>query len=111
RLSRDWINQIIGVKRDTARHLVSGASMANVAALDAARRAKAPAQIQNKGSQSCAQALRVYASEEAHHSVAKAAALLGIGRDNVRLISVDERYKIKLDELVAAIEEDRAAGQ
>jgi len=36
--------------------------------------------------------------------------LLGIGRDNVRLISVDERYKINLDQLVAAIEEDRAAG-
>jgi aromatic-L-amino-acid decarboxylase len=54
--------------------------------------------------------LRVYASEETHHSVAKAAALLGIGRDNVRLIGVDERYKIRLDELVAAIEEDRTAG-
>ena len=110
RLTIDWIKQIIGFNRDAAGLLVSGGSMANMAALAAARRAKAPAQIQNKGSQSCAQALRVYASEETHHSVAKAAALLGIGRDNVRLIRVDERYKIKLDELVAAIEEDRAAG-
>src|SRR5205807_2632764 len=84
--------------------------MANMAALAAARRAKAPPEIQNKGAQFCSRTLRVYASEETHHSVAKAAALLGIGRDNVRLISVDERYKIKLDELVAAIEEDRAAG-
>jgi len=81
-----------------------------MAALAAARRAKAPAQIQNKGAQSCAKTLRVYASEETHHSVAKAAALLGIGRDNVRLVSVNERHKINLDELVAAIEEDRAAG-
>ena len=110
RLTIDWIKQIIGFNRDAAGLFVSGGSMANMAALAAARRAKAPAQIQNKGSQSCAQALRVYASEETHHSVAKAAALLGIGRDNVRLIRVDERYKIKLDELVAAIEEDRAAG-
>jgi aromatic-L-amino-acid decarboxylase len=52
----------------------------------------------------------VYASEEAHHSIVKAAALLGIGRDNVRMIGVDERYKINLDALVAAIEEDRATG-
>ena len=110
RLTIDWIKQIIGFNRDAAGLFVSGGSMANMAALAAARRAKAPAQIQNKGSQSCVQALRVYASEETHHSVAKAAALLGIGRDNVRLIRVDERYKIKLDELVAAIEEDRAAG-
>jgi len=84
--------------------------MANMAALAAARRAKAPAQIQDKGAQFCTEALRVYGSEETHHSVAKAAALLGIGRDNVRLISVDERYKINLDQLVVAIEDDRAAG-
>src|SRR5205823_8899080 len=82
----------------------------NMAALAAARRAKAPAQIQNKGAQSCGKTLRVYASEETHHSVAKAASLLGIGRDNVHLVSVNERHKINLDELVAAIKEDRAAG-
>src|SRR5213082_1655134 len=110
RLTIDWIKQIIGFNRDAAGLFVSGGSMANMAALAAARRAKAPAQIQDKGAQFCTEALRVYASEETHHSVAKAAALLGIGRDNVRLISVDERYKINLDELVAAIEEDRAAG-
>ena len=110
RLTIDWIKQIVGFNRNAAGLFVSGGSMANMAALAAARRAKAPAQIQNKGAQFCAQALRVYASEETHHSVVKAAALLGIGRDNVRLIGVDERYKINLDELVAAIEEDRAAG-
>jgi aromatic-L-amino-acid decarboxylase len=110
RLTIDWIKQIIGFNRDAAGLFVSGGSMANMAALAAARRAKAPAQIQDKGAQLCAQALRVYASEETHHSVAKAAALLGIGRENVRLISVDEHYKINLDQLLAAIEEDRAAG-
>src|SRR5438105_537218 len=108
RLTIDWIKQIVGFNRNAAGLFVSGGSMANMAALAAARRAKAPAQIQNKGAQFCAQALRVYASEETHPSVAKAAALLGIGGDNVRLISVDERYKIRLSELVAAIEEDRA---
>ncbi len=110
RLTINWIKQIIGFNRESAGLFVSGGSMANMAALAAARRAKAPAQIQNKGAQFSSGTLRVYASEETHHSVAKAAALLGIGRDNVRLISVDERHKINLDELVAAIEEDRAAG-
>jgi aromatic-L-amino-acid/L-tryptophan decarboxylase len=110
RLTIDWIKQIIGFNRDGAGLFVSGGSMANMAALAAARRAKAPPRIQNKGAQSCTQALQVYASEETHHSVAKAAALLGIGRDNVRLVSIDEGYKINLDQLVAAIEEDRAAG-
>src|SRR5881394_1785709 len=110
RLTIDWIKQIIGFDRDAAGLFVSGGSMANMAALAAARRAKAPPEIQNKGAQSCAKALRVYASEETHHTVAKAAELPGIGHDNARLISVDERYKINLHELVAAIEEDRTAG-
>src|SRR4026209_1341504 len=110
RLTIEWIKRIIGCIRNAAGLFVSGGSMANMAALAAARRAKAPPEIQNKGAQSCSRPLRIYASEETHHSVAKAAALLGIGGDNVRLIRVDERYKINLDELVAAIEEDRTAG-
>src|SRR5438552_2100173 len=110
RLTIDWIKQIIGFNRDAAGLLVSGGSMANMAAPAAARPANAPAQIQDKGGQFCTEALRVIAFEENPHSVAKAAALLGIGRDNVRLISVDERYKINLDQLVVAIEDDRAAG-
>ena len=78
--------------------------MANMAALAVARRAKAPPEISTDGAQSCSRALRVYASAEVHHSIAKAAALLGIGRNNVRMIGVDERYKINLDALVTANE-------
>ncbi len=110
RLTIDWINQIIGFDPKGAGLFVSGGSTANMAALAAARRAKAPPEISEKGAQSSRRALRVYASEEVHHSVPKAAALLGIGRENVRMIAVDESYKIKSDVLAAAIEEDRAAG-
>ncbi len=110
RLTIDWIKQIIGFDPDAAGLFVSGGSMANMAALAAARRAKAPPQISSEGAQSYSRALRVYASEEVHHSIAKAAALLGIGQDNVRMIGVDERYKVNLDALVAAIEEDRNLG-
>jgi aromatic-L-amino-acid/L-tryptophan decarboxylase len=110
RLTIDWIKHIIGFDPNAAGLFVSGGSMANMAALAAARRAKAPPEISNEGAQSCSRALRVYASEEVHHSIVKAATLLGIGRDNVRMIGVDEQYKIDLDALVAAIEEDRATG-
>src|SRR5207248_10588194 len=48
--------------------------------------------------------------EETHHSIAKAAALLGIGRDNVRTIRVDEHFKIRIDDLTAKINEDLDAG-
>ncbi len=110
RLTIDWIKQILGVNADAAGLFVSGGSMANLAALATARRAKAPADLTSKGAQSIPQVMRVYASQETHHSVAKAAALLGIGRDNVRLVGVDKCFKIRLDDLVAKITEDLAAG-
>jgi len=110
RLTIDWIKQILEVDAAAAGLFVSGGSMANLAALAAARRARAPADLTSKGAQCLRQAMRVYVSEETHHSIAKAAALLGLGRDNVRTVGVDERFKIRIDDLVAKITEDLEAG-
>ena len=110
RLTIDWIKQILGFDADAGGLFVSGGSMANFAALAAARRVKAPEALLNKGAQSLPQAMRVYTSTETHHSVAKAAALLGLGRDNVCAIGVDERFKIRVGDLVAKITEDLEAG-
>jgi aromatic-L-amino-acid decarboxylase len=103
RLTLDWIKQIIGLNREAAGLFVSGGSMANLAALAAARAAKTPRSSSDK-------AMRIYASEETHHSITKAAALLGIGPENVHFISVDDRCKIRIDQLVNAIQADRSAG-
>src|SRR5437764_12886228 len=110
RLTIDWIKQIVGFNAEAGGLFVSGGSMANFAALAAARRAKAPEDLLNKGAQSLPRAMRIYASTETHHSVAKAAALLGIGRDNVRVVAVDERYRMRIDDLEAKIAEDFEAG-
>lgn len=110
RLTIDWIKQIVGFEANAGGLFVSGGSMANLSALATARRAKAPPDLTSKGAQCLHQAMRVYVSEETHHSIAKAAALLGLGRDNVRVIGVDERHKIRIGELVAAITEDLEAG-
>jgi aromatic-L-amino-acid decarboxylase len=110
RLTIDWIKQILGLDAQASGLFVSGGSMANLAALAAARRARGPADLTSKGAQCLRQAMRVYVSEQTHHSVAKAAALLGLGRDNVRTIGVDERFKIRIDDLVAKITEDLEAG-
>ncbi|HWM25694.1 MAG TPA: aminotransferase class I/II-fold pyridoxal phosphate-dependent enzyme [Chthoniobacterales bacterium] len=110
RLTIDWIRQILGVETHAAGLFVSGGSMANLAALATARRAKAPADVTSKGAQCLQRAMRVYISDETHHSIAKAAALLGLGRENVRSVGVDERFKIRIDELVAKITEDLGAG-
>jgi aromatic-L-amino-acid decarboxylase len=110
RLTIDWIKQIVRVDASAGGLFVSGGSMANLAALAVARRVKAPADLTSTGAQCLRQAMRVYVSKETHHSIAKAAALLGLGRDNVRTVGVDERFKIRLDDLVAKITEDLEAG-
>ena len=106
RITIDWIKQILGIPTSAAGLFMSGGSMANLAALAAARRAKAPDDLTSKGVQSFSKVMRVYASRETHHSVSKAAGLLGLGRDNVRLIDVDQRFKIRIDTLIATIDDD-----
>ena len=100
RLTIDWIRQILGFNPGAGGLFVSGGSMANLAAIAAARQAKnfSPGP------------LRMYASSETHFSIAKAAALLGIGRQNVQDVAVDERFKIRVDDLVARITADLEAG-
>jgi glutamate/tyrosine decarboxylase-like PLP-dependent enzyme len=101
RLTIDWVRQILGFAPGAGGIFLSGGSMANFAALATARQARA----NNSG-----RTLRVYASTETHYSVAKAAALLGLGGENVRRIAVDENFKIRLDDLTARITQDLAAG-
>jgi glutamate/tyrosine decarboxylase-like PLP-dependent enzyme len=100
RLTIDWIRQILGFNAEAGGLFVSGGSMANFAALAAARQTK-----------NCSlDRLRIYASSETHFSIAKGAALLGIGRENVRHIAVDEHFRIRVDDLVAQITADLEAG-
>jgi aromatic-L-amino-acid decarboxylase len=54
--------------------------------------------------------LRYYASTEAHSSVEKAGIVLGIGRDGLRRIPVDARFRMDAVALRQAIHEDLAAG-
>jgi aromatic-L-amino-acid decarboxylase len=54
--------------------------------------------------------LRVYTSEQAHSSVEKGAITLGLGHASVRMIPVDEAFRMDVGALAAAIAEDRAAG-
>ena len=101
RLTIDWIKQIIGYHPGAAGLFVSGGSMANMSALAVARRSKAPTKSQT---------MCVYCSQETHHSIEKAAALLGIGQDSVRKVAVDENLRIRIDDLVAKISEDIEKG-
>ena len=53
-------------------------------------------------------ALRVYASDQAHSSVEKAAITLGIGERNVRRVPSDATYRMSVSALRSAIDEGLA---
>ncbi len=99
-----WLGEALGCAGFSGS-LCGGGSSANLMALAMAREAKAPA------NQKGAQAGVVYASDEVHMSVPKALALLGLGYGSLRQVPTDERFRIKLDALAQAIEEDARAGK
>ena len=106
-----WIGSIVGFPPDAEGILVSGGSMANFTALAAARRAKTPGNVREDGLAGEGRPrLAVYASDQVHHCVDKAVDLLGIGTRNLRKIETDDRFRIRVDRLEAAIAEDRRAG-
>lgn len=101
-----WLVEAIGLQSGQfAGSLCGGGSAANLMGLAMAREAKAPA------NESGAQPGVVYASTEVHMSIPKAVALLGIGRQNMRLIPVDADFRMKPDELDRAMTEDRQSGK
>jgi glutamate/tyrosine decarboxylase-like PLP-dependent enzyme len=100
RMTIDWIRQVLGFPAEASGLFVSGGSMANLAALAAARQTKNDSLGR----------LRLYASSATHFSIIKAAALLGIGRENVQHVAVDERFRMRVDDLVAKINADLEAG-
>jgi aromatic-L-amino-acid/L-tryptophan decarboxylase len=98
-----WLAEAVGCD-GFAGHLVGGGSSANLMGLAMAREAAAPAN--EDGARPCA----VYASAEVHMSVPKALAVLGVGRANLRLIPVDDAFRMRPAALASAIEGDRDAG-
>ncbi|MGC1450480.1 MAG: pyridoxal-dependent decarboxylase [Candidatus Sulfotelmatobacter sp.] len=101
----DWLSQAIGCPGFRG-HLTGGGSSANLMGLAMAREAKAPA-----NENGIAPGGVVYASSEIHMSIPKSVALLGIGRDNLRLIATDGSFRMIPDDLEANILRDQAAGR
>jgi glutamate/tyrosine decarboxylase-like PLP-dependent enzyme len=105
-----WLGSLFGYPETAGGILTSGGSMANLMALSVAMHEKAPVDLRKAGLSALASPLVVYTSTEAHRSVEKAVAILGLGLDHVRKIPVDSDFRLRLDLLGRAIEEDRRAG-
>jgi len=82
--------------------------MANFVGLKVARDRMASGDIRTEGLVGGSR-LRVYASEEIHAVADRALDMLGIGTRNPVKIPVDEHFRVRIDLLERAIEEDKAA--
>lgn len=87
--------------------LQDSASSATLCALLAARERATGYTSNDRG---CDGRLVAYASTQTHSSLEKGVKIAGIGRENLRLIAVDERQAMRPELLAEQIERDRQAG-
>jgi glutamate/tyrosine decarboxylase-like PLP-dependent enzyme len=104
----DWMAQWFGLPKHTAGGLLtSGSSMANLLGLAAARH-RAVRNVRRDGLNEAR--LTGYVSREAHSCISQAFELLGLGRDALRRIGVDDSFAIDIERLRAEVKQDRAHG-
>jgi aromatic-L-amino-acid decarboxylase len=107
----DWLRQMVGLSDQWAGVVHDTASTATLTALLCARE-RASAFSQNAGGlQELEAPLVVYASDQGHSSIEKAALLAGFGKANLRLILTDDHHALRMDLLKEAIEMDLRTGQ
>ena len=110
-----WLMELIGFPTDGSMGLLtSGASVASIVALAAARHRAAAEDgwnVRGEGLQGGRPSFVLYTSEQGHSCLQKAAELLGLGAGAVRSVAVDEQFRMNVSALRDAIAEDRAAGR
>src|SRR5207253_123940 len=111
RLVVRWLAELVGYASESQGLLTSGGSMANLTALFMAHRDKAPQDVAAKGLQRALDApMTIYASDQVHLSIPKAADILGLGREQVRAVASDEMFRLDVRSLRGQIEADVRAG-
>lgn len=105
-----WLRQMIGLPNEFEGVIYDTASISSLCAIAAARESVSELSVREQGLGGSNIRLRLYASEQAHSSIDKAAITLGIGSEGVRKVPTDSEFRMDASVLARAIEEDRAAG-
>jgi len=105
-----WLGALIGYDENARGLLTSGGSMANMTALMIAHRAKTGSEASRRGLWRSNAPMIIYASEQVHMSIPKAADILGFGREHVRLIGCDDQFRLNVNLLRKSILADVKAG-
>jgi aromatic-L-amino-acid decarboxylase len=104
-----WLAAQFGLPEGSGGLLSSGGAMANFIGLKAARDSKAGFDVRALGVAG-APPMTIYASEEVHSVVDRAADMLGLGEYAVRHIATDAEFRMKPAEVRHAIQDDIAQG-
>ncbi|MFH1680913.1 MAG: pyridoxal-dependent decarboxylase [Candidatus Eisenbacteria bacterium] len=105
-----WLGRALGLPDAFSGILADAASTSTLLSLAVAREKATGFDCRRRGLGGRSAPLRLYASEEAHVSVEKAAILLGIGLDHVARIPSDRKYRLDPGALRERVRADRAAG-
>ena len=110
----DWLVEMLALPKSFSSATNGGgvlqdtASNSSLCALLAARERATNFASNERG---CDRRLVAYTSSQAHSSIEKAVKIAGLGRDNLRLIDVDENFAMRSAALAAQIKQDLAAGR
>lgn len=108
-----WLRDLVGAGIDSWGVLTSGGVMANLMAMTVMRdvhvaRIRGAAGHPPRGA--ALEGLRVYASDQAHFSIARALSVLGFPDESLVLVQSDEGFRLRADAVADAVRRDRAAG-
>ncbi len=104
----DWLRQWLGLPGEFRGVVYDTASISTMHALAAAREGALHRVRQLGLTGRDAPLLRIYASDQAHSSVEKAAIALGLGEENVRRVPSDREFRLEVEALQKMIAQDRA---
>jgi aromatic-L-amino-acid/L-tryptophan decarboxylase len=110
----DWLVPALGLPEKFRSTSTGGgviqdtASSATLCAILAARERATNYESNRRGLR---EKLCAYTSSQAHSSIEKAIQIAGIGRENLRLIEVNDRFEMRADRLERAIAQDLEAGR
>ena len=104
-----WLASRFGLPEGAGGMIMTGGAMANFVGLKCARDQRLGIEVRERGV-AAAGPVAIYASEEAHVVIRRAADMLGLGADAVRPIAVDDEQRMRVDALREALARDVAAG-
>ncbi|HEX9006048.1 MAG TPA: pyridoxal-dependent decarboxylase, partial [Bacteroidota bacterium] len=104
-----WLRQMLGLPAGWDGVIQDTASTATLCSLLTAREVRSGFAVNSRGFTGD-QRYSVYCSSEAHSSIEKGVKIAGIGRDNLRIIPVDDAFAMDPAALERAVVADRARG-